>query len=158
MSLIVPAQSSDLPECAELVAKISFFEPYFDHDQILRAMQGRPEAHTLLVERAEESGPIRGLIWFDPRGHLSRGGYLRLLAVDPEVQSQGIAGRLLTEAEQQVFAVSSAFFLMVNAKNAPARRFYLHRGYRELGRLPDYAVPEQDEVLMWKQSLKSQVE
>ena len=45
----------------------------------------------------------------------------------------------------------SALYLMVNTQNHPARAFYLRHGYRELGVLPGYAVPGQDEVLMVRQ-------
>lgn len=145
---VLPATSADLPECADLIAAIPFFEPYFDRQQILRAMQGRPESQPILLAR--EHGVLRGLCWFDPRGHLSRGGYLRLLAVHPSAQGTGVAARLLQAAEEQVFAVSSAFYLMVNTENHPARAFYLRHGYRELGVLPGYAVPDQDELLMVK--------
>ncbi len=143
------ATSADLPECADLIAAIPFFDPYFDREQILRAMQGRPESQRILLDR--EDGMQRGLCWFDPRGHLSRSGYLRLLAVHPAAQGRGVAARLLQAAEEQVFAVSSALYLMVNTQNHPARAFYLRHGYRELGVLPGYAVPGQDEVLMVRQ-------
>ena len=145
------ATSADLPECAQLIAAIPFFAPYFDRQQILRAMRGRPESQIILLERDPQGGNLRGLRWFDPRGHLSRGGYLRLLAVHPAAQGGGVAGRLLTAAEEQVFAVSNTFFLMVNTQNHAARAFYLKCGYREFGVLPDYAVAGQDELLMGKQ-------
>ena len=146
---LVPATPADLPKCADLIAAIPFFEPYFDRQQILRAMQGRPETQLILLAR--EGGALLGLCWFDPRGHLSRGGYLRLLAVHPHAQGRGVAGQLLQAVETQVFAVSSAFYLMVNTQNAAARAFYLRHGYRELGVLTGYAVPGQDELLMVRQ-------
>ncbi len=150
MTALSTLQPAELAQCADLIARIPFFAPYFSRDQIAAALSKRPETHRILVERAAPDTPIRGLCWFDPRGHLSRGGYLRLLAVDPAAQGQGVAGRLLIEAEAQVFAVSSAFFLMVNVNNEPARAFYRRCGYAELGVLPDYAVAGQDELLMWK--------
>ena len=54
-------------------------------------MQGRPDSQIILLERDSRDGNLRGLRWFDPRGHLSRGGYLRLLAVHPAAQGQGVA-------------------------------------------------------------------
>ena len=144
------ATPADLPECAQLIAAIPFFAPYFDRQQILRAMRGRPDSQITMLERELDGGNLRGLCWFDPRGHLSRGGYLRLLAVHPAAQGQGVAGPLLA-AEEQFFAVSNTFFLMVNTQNHAARAFYLKCGYREFGVLPDYAVAGQDELLMGKQ-------
>lgn len=148
--MIQAAQPLDLPECAALIARIPFFSAYFDGTQALRLLQERPAHHTVLVEREGDGGAIRGLAWFVERDQLSRGGYLKLFAVAPEAQGSGVAGDLLRACEEQVFAVSAAFFLMVSTANARATAFYRKHGYQEIGVIPDYAVPGQDERLMLK--------
>lgn len=146
--MIRPALSEDLPACSRLIARIPFFAAYFDEVRALTLLQGRPAHHALLV--AEHDSTIVGLSWFVERDQLSRGGYLKLFAVAPEVQGKGVAAELLHASETQVFAHSAVFFLMVNTQNEQAQHFYARHGYQEMGVIPDYAVPGQDELLMFK--------
>ncbi len=97
---------------------------------------------------AAEDGVIRGFAWFQPRGGLALGGYLRLIALVPGQESRGTGAALLDEVEHRV--PGRHMFLLVSAVNDAAQRFYARRGYVECGRLPGLLRPEVDEVLMYR--------
>jgi len=78
------------------------------------------------------------------------GEYLRVLVVDPEVQTQGIGRRLMEELERRAFQRWPNVYLCVSDFNTGARRFYHRLGYNEVGLLHDLLLPGKGEVLMRK--------
>lgn len=143
-----PALQADLAAAAELVRGQPLFEPYgLTPESLQRTLNTALEqAEQLIV--AETSGQIKGLIWFQLRGTFGRSGYVRLLLTATGMQGQGIGARLLELAEQAVFAQATDMFLLVNADNAAARRFYERHGYRQVGAIPDYVATGLNELLL----------
>jgi ribosomal protein S18 acetylase RimI-like enzyme len=99
---------------------------------------------------ADDGGGARGLAWFQPRGTLGLGGYLRLIAVPPGRERHGTGAALLAAFERAVAASSRHAFLLVSDFNAEARRFYERHGYRHVGTLRALVLPDVDELLYWK--------
>lgn len=143
-----PAESADLRACGELVRGQPLFGPYgltpASLQKALSAALGRGEE----LHVADGSGRILGLVWFQLRGAFGRSGYLRLLVTDSEAQGLGIGSRLLRHAEARVFGQADDMFLLVNSRNAAARRFYERHGYVACGTLEAYVAPGLDEVLL----------
>ena len=105
----------------------------------------------LLVSRDDPGGGPTGLAWYLPAGTLGLGGYLRLLAVAPAGQGRGTGAALLAGFEAAVARAGSRHaFLLVSDFNAAAQRFYLTRGYLQVGCLPGLVLPDVDELILWK--------
>ena len=114
--------------------------------ELARGMDaGRASGDGLLVA---EDDAVRGFAWFQPRGGLALGGYLRLIALVPGQESRGVGAALLDEVERRV--PGRHMFLLVSAFNEGGQRFYARRGYVERGRLPGLLLPDVDEVLMYR--------
>ncbi|RYF05835.1 MAG: N-acetyltransferase [Deltaproteobacteria bacterium] len=101
---------------------------------------------------AHKAGAPAGLAWYAPSGAFATGAYLRLLAVSPVLQGQAIGAALLAAFETQCSLASrkSGWFLLCSAANAPARAFYRRQGYKEVGQLPGFVLPDVVEVIYWK--------
>ena len=98
---------------------------------------------------ADDGGP-RGFAWFQPRGALGSGGYLKLIAIRPGEESRGLGAALLDGVERAVVAESRHLFLLVSDFNVRAQRFYQAHGYTRAGVLPRLVLADVDELLYWK--------
>ena len=162
------AQSTDIPAIAAAVADQPLLALYgVAPEGLARSLHGalsRGEdlllAESVLPSVAEGTGSataaslpapsIRGMAWFLRSGTFALGGYLRLIALAPGHEGQGVGGLLLDEVERRTLTRSRCLFLIVSSSNHGARRFYLTRGYSEAGALPALLRPDLDEVIMWK--------
>jgi len=109
---------------------------------IVRSVAGA----NLLVAEAE--GRIVGFALSAPGMLL--GEYLKILVVEPELQSRGLGRRLMAELERRAFQRWPNVYLCVSDFNAGARRFYRQLGYEEVGVLRDLLLAGKHEVLMRK--------
>jgi ribosomal protein S18 acetylase RimI-like enzyme len=91
-----------------------------------------------------------GLSWFLPTGTFAGGAYLRLLAVLPAAQSQGVGQALLQDFESLCAPRSASLFLLCSDFNTDAQRFYRRHGYAQVGMIPDFAAPTINEVIFYK--------
>ena len=91
-----------------------------------------------------------GFAWVMPQGAFDRSAYLRLIGVRPDLASQGIGSLLLDEAEQFAFDAGRDFFLLVSDFNTQAQNFYRQHGYRQIGAIPGYVLPDVSELIFWK--------
>jgi len=78
------------------------------------------------------------------------GDYLELLGVAGWARKQGIGGRLLAHIERLVFERTRNLFASVSDFNQPARDFYRHQGYQEIGPMPNFLIPGSAEILLRK--------
>lgn len=121
------------------------------HADLLRLLPEQagpaPGERLLLVEEGSE---LRGLARFTLRGQFGRGGYLKLIALAPGCEGQGLGQRLLDEVERQVGMASPDLFLLTSDFNLGAQRFYGRRGYSRIGELQDYVRAGITEILYWK--------
>jgi ribosomal protein S18 acetylase RimI-like enzyme len=161
-----PADAEPLGRLAAALVTLPLLERYGVtapglHADLLRLLPEQPAAapdERLLV--AEQPGPrggtdpagrqLCGLARFALRGQLGRGGYLRLIALAPGTQGQGLGSLLLAEVERQVALSSPELFLLTSDFNTAAQRFYERHGYARVGQLADYVRPGITELLYRK--------
>ena len=143
---IASASTLDLGTCRRLILGS---EPWItlqyddaDVQGIVRSVAGA----NLLVARVEER--TVGFALSAPGVLL--GEYLKILVVDPELQSQGVGRRLMAELERRAFQRWPNVYLCVSDFNSGARQFYRRLGYEEVGVLRDLLLPGKGEVLMRK--------
>lgn len=114
--------STDLPPLTETLTEL---RDSLGHGSVLTARRlGR------LV------GSVRGEVAGDGVWSVGR------LMVAPDLQGQGIGGRLMAEIESRAPASSRAIRLMTGAASAPNLAFYQRRGYVEVARTGDVAAVE----------------
>ena len=78
------------------------------------------------------------------------GGFIALLAVQPEASGQGVGQRLVAHVEARVFARRRWLFVSCDADNRAALRFYRRQGFARVGRLPDLVREGRTELLLRK--------
>ncbi|HEY6639543.1 MAG TPA: GNAT family N-acetyltransferase [Nitrospiraceae bacterium] len=78
------------------------------------------------------------------------GDYLELLGVANWAKGKGLGKRLLAHVEAAVFARAKNLFVCVSDFNDRARHFYEKQGYREIGPMPNFLIPDSAEILMRK--------
>jgi ribosomal protein S18 acetylase RimI-like enzyme len=149
MSHVRPATPEDLAALARVLTPLELLTRYghsaTGFEKTLRAAHERGDG--LLVW---DDGAPRGLAWYLSRGTFGVGGYLRLLAVAPEVHRRGVGAQLLHAYEAGVFAASAHAFLLVSDFNHAAQRFYERHGYQRTGALPGLVLPDVTELIYWK--------
>jgi len=85
-----------------------------------------------------------------PRGALGRSTYLRLLCVQSGLHGAGLGAALLDAAEQEAARSAGDLMLLVSDFNLSAQRFYQRQGYRKVGAIPGYVLPDVTELIFWK--------
>jgi GNAT superfamily N-acetyltransferase len=146
-----PAAAEDLPVLAELMADSPLLARYgTTWAGAMGALESAWRAGDVLLTAREYGVPPFGLAWVIKSRILTGAAYLRLLLVAPDRQSSGVGYHLLSQAETQAREFANHMVLLVTADNAGARRFYERWGYRQVGPLPAFAMPDLDEVLYQK--------
>lgn len=142
---IRPMRAAEHAWAAELMANS---EPW------LTLRRGRADALKLLRNPSKQCFLVRsggeraGFLVLDLHGPL--GGYLQTIGVAPELRGRGIGRATLAWAEQRIFKTHRNVLLCVSSFNRAAQRLYRRAGYEVVGRLLDYVVVGQDEILMRK--------
>lgn len=95
----------------------------------------------------EVDGAPRGFAWFLSQGGLGLGGYLKLIALAPGMESKGLGRALLTGVEQAIASRSDHLLLLVSDFNLDAQRFYERAGYTRRGAFPALVLPDVTELL-----------
>jgi len=78
------------------------------------------------------------------------GGFIALLAVQPQASGKGIGQLLVAHVEARVFARRRWLFVSCDADNRAALRFYRRQGFTRVGRLPDLVQEGRTELLLRK--------
>lgn len=86
-------------------------------------------------------------------GHFGRGGYLRLIALRPQLHGRGVGSHLLGAVEAAVQRRHPDLFLLTSDFNVGAQRFYERAGYCRVGALPDFVHAGITELIYWKRLL-----
>ncbi|MFN8483580.1 MAG: GNAT family N-acetyltransferase [Anaerolineae bacterium] len=147
---IAPITPDTLPACAALMAATPLWQRYGVTPQGAAATlrKALEEGGQCIV--ALEGETVAGFVLYYPRGAFARSGYIRLIGVAPERQSEGVGAQLMAAAEAVMGAVSGDVFLLVSDFNTRAQAFYRRRGYAQVAALPDYVIPGVSELLFWK--------
>jgi GNAT superfamily N-acetyltransferase len=139
------ARADEIPALAAAVAQQPLLLRYgVEVGRFTRDLQAAAEAGQLLVV----GDPAQGFAWYLPTGTFAMGGYLRLIALCPGQEGRGLGGVLLDEVERRV--APRPLFLLCSHWNQEARRFYLGRGYHEVGALTAFIRADTDEIVYWK--------
>jgi ribosomal protein S18 acetylase RimI-like enzyme len=150
---IVSMSRQHLEGCGRVVDGLELFTHYRftggAAGQLLQAAldEGRCDLRVALDSRKA----VAGFAWLVPRGGFDRSGYLRLIAVGARHRGAGV-GRRLVEALEATHLRHGGIMLLASADNEAAQRFYERLGYRQVGLLPSYVVPELDELIFFKPS------
>ena len=107
-------------------------------------------SHGDVVLGAFEGSQLCGFAWFIERGAFARSPYLRLIAVDPTVQSRGVGAELLQAGEALFRPKTKFMFLLVSDFNTRGHKFYRDQGYTQVGALADFVLPGVSELLFSK--------
>ena len=137
---IVPTQEAHIPAIAALEREV--FTPPASEAR-LREKFALAHCHMLT---AVLEGEVAGFIIVD---EIAGEAFVDDLAVFPAFQRQGIASRLLGQAEvNAILRGCEKIHLEVRESNAPARRLYEARGYMQVGTRPGfYKHPDEDAIL-----------
>jgi ribosomal protein S18 acetylase RimI-like enzyme len=152
---IVSMGRRHLDGCGRVVDGLELFARYrfsgVAASQLLGAAmdEGRCDLR-VAVDRRDD---VTGFAWLVPRGGFDRSGYLRLIAVGSGHRGAGV-GRRLVEALEETHLRHGGIMLLASADNTGARRFYERLGYRQVGLLPGYVVPDLDELIFFKSSAR----
>lgn len=144
--LIQALADSDLPRCAEIMSAQDPWKTLdIDVDRCLSAVGGAHlKRYGLYVD-----GQVLGLAVVHPTGFASS-PYLSVLAVDAAHTGHGFGSLLLAHVEGEVFRERRNLFVCVSSFNDRAQRFYLSRGYAQIGTISDYLKPGYDELILRK--------
>ena len=145
-----PLGPADVEACAAIMSGLPLWREYGvtigdARDTFAAALRGA--AH---VQVADDGGRVVGFVEYLVRGTFGHSGYVWSVAVAADAQGRGVGGRLMDAAEAKIFEAGPNVFLLVNASNAGAQRFYERRGYRRIGELADYITPGLTEILYRK--------
>ena len=104
----------------------------------------------LLVADADPGVRACGFAWCLPQRAFARSAYLRLIGVREGYTGSGIGAQLLDRVEDAAAKTGKDLFLLVSDFNEAAQRFYRRQGYRQVGALPAYILPDVTELVYWK--------
>ncbi len=100
-----------------------------------------------------EQDKLLGYICYGP-SPMTEGTFdLYWIAVDPEVQGQGVGSFLLRFLEEKVGELKGRMILAETASISEYEktlRFYAHRGFKEVARIPDYYHTGNDRITFCK--------
>jgi ribosomal protein S18 acetylase RimI-like enzyme len=150
-NIIRPMTAGDVPIIAHWMMQVPLWQRYrLDEENARRQFQAAlQQQDILLVADVDAEKRACGFTWVMPRGGFGR-AYLRLIGVQPDYSGAGLGAALLGETEKIVAAHSASLFLLVSDFNTEAQRFYLRHGYRQVGAIPAYVLPDVTELIFHK--------
>ena len=147
---IRPMTAQDIPALAQLMAETPLWQRYgvTKTSARQRFQEGLAAGATILV--AQVGSEQAGFLWYATRGAFLRSGYVVLLGVGAAWRGLGVGRALMARGEAAMFQEVDAVFLLVSHFNQAAQAFYRRLGYRQVGRLPGYVLPDVDELIFFK--------
>ena len=126
LARIRPCTDEDFDAIAALWRATGLTRPWNDPAQDFARCRKTPNAEIFV---AELGGAVVGSVM---AGHDGHRGWVYYLAVDPDVQRQGLGRRLMRRAEKWLESAGAPKVqLMVRTDNAPVRAFYETLGYTD---------------------------
>ncbi len=147
---IRPITAQDIPALARLMAETPLWQRYgvTEAGARRRFQAGLAQGATVLV--AQVGKERAGFLWYAARGAFLRSGYVVLLGVGERWRGQGVGRALMAQGEAAMSQEVGSVFLLVSHFNQAAQTFYRRLGYRQVGRIPGYLLPDVDELLFFK--------
>lgn len=145
----------DIPACMAMLRDSDIQKIYYPNEEAMQKMFTKSIcSDQQLFLAVDSTGAVAGALKYVPRGFCGLYGYIALLAVAPEFQGRGIARFLISQAEQMADTTKDRkLSLLVSAFNHAAKNMYRHLGFYEVGKIPNAALPDIDEILMLKDIL-----
>ncbi|WP_071778301.1 GNAT family N-acetyltransferase [Cyanobium sp. PCC 7001] len=149
--IITPIQASERQDLLDLAVRTGLFSPS-DAEGLLGGVldtlsaQELPEGHAAVACRASTGEKALGWSYFAPDPYAE--GVLNVwwIGADPPQHGRGVGSALLSHVETEASKAGARVVVIETSDQPPltrAREFYVKRGYRERGRVPDfYAVGE----------------
>jgi len=139
-----------IEDCITALTTSLLGEKYFPsrekaHDGIVKFV----EKGTLLIALDERKKFI-GFLCYIEHGAFHAFPYLHILAIADTERGKGYGNAVMDVFEDMMFRAQDKIFLVVADFNPRAQRFYLQRGYREVGVIPDLYRAGIHEHLMMK--------
>lgn len=143
--------SEDIPTIARWIAAIPLWQRYeYSTEAARRSLEQALARGDLLLTADMEDRLACGLAWCLPHGTFGRSAYLRLLGVQSGLHGAGLGATLLDAAERETARSAGDLMLLVSDFNLSAQRFYQRQGYRQIGAIPGYVLPDVAELIFWK--------
>jgi [ribosomal protein S18]-alanine N-acetyltransferase len=137
---------SDIKYCAELMANSEpWSRLFFTIDQCFENLS----SPALAIHVAREQGLVLGFLATRMDG-IEGEPLVEYLCVDPRFRGKGLGTRLMSFAEERLFASADNIYLFVSDINPRAIELYERLDYRRVGSLPDYNLKGQTEYLYRK--------
>jgi predicted N-acetyltransferase YhbS len=143
-----PLRRADRAEIERIVRATKAFR----EDEVAVAMElvdaDESEGYRFVV--AEVEGKVAGYACFGATPLTIGTWDLYWIAVDPEMQGEGIGGRLMRAVEAMVRTEKGRMILIETGGKASygaTRKAYLAWGYREVARVPDFYEVGDDKVI-----------
>lgn len=137
---IRPLRRRDVLLCAAIVAR----EPLWGRYGVTKGRAARLLQRALRLRDpllvAHVGSKVAGFVWFYLDGTFAHSGYVRWIAIAPEMRGGQLGAALMRAAEDRIFRRGRDVFLLVSDFNRDAQRFYRRLGYRRVGALRDYVV------------------
>lgn len=151
MHIVRSMQPEEIPIVSRWLITLPLMQRYHLTEASAQRMfeQGFSREDHLMVVDGEHATAC-GFAWVTPQGVFGRSAYLRLIGVRPDFASQGLGSLLLEEAEQFAFDAGRDFFLLVSDFNVQAQNFYRRHGFKQIGAIPGYVLPDVTELIFWK--------
>jgi ribosomal protein S18 acetylase RimI-like enzyme len=148
--VVRPLRAADVDACAAIMTELPLWQRYGVSATAARETFADALGGVSHVRVAEDGERVVGFVEYLVRGTFGHSGYVWAVGVAANAQGRGVGGRLMDAAEAEIFEAGPNVFLLVNAANAGAQRFYERRGYRRVGTLPDYILAGVTEILYRK--------
>ncbi len=141
----------DVPALAAWIAQVPLWQRYgLNAAKARRQLQSALQRQdVLLVAQGAQANEPLGFAWVMPQGGFGR-AYLRLIGVHPAHSGQGLGAALLQAAEHAAAEHGAGLFLLVSDFNTAAQRFYRRHGYRQVGALAAFVLPNVTELIFYK--------
>lgn len=149
--MIVPLRDEHIRECASIMVNNALWQHYgvTQADAVTQFGNGLVD-DTVHIDISLHQQTVTGFVWYYNRGTFHVGGYIRLIAVHPNYQNQGIGTHLIEAAEASIAQHSDYIFLLSSDFNRAAHRLYHRLGYQAVGSLPDFAKQGIAELIFMK--------
>ena len=131
----------DLSQCIDILFVPEIGQLYFPKRELLEAeLKKSMLSDCVFVDKSMDGNTIQGVIWYQREGLFHTFPYLHMIAVHDDCKHKGVGSILMDYFEQDSLRygknkMRTKVFLLVNELNTNAQKFYLNRGYEEVGRL-----------------------
>jgi len=153
--MIRPTRPDDTPALLEIARSTGVFKPA----EIVALREVLDDHHAGTASTGHRcvtsgrDGKIVGFAYSAPASMTDRTWYLYWIAVDPGVQSRGLGGELLREAEESARSADGRLMLIETSSlphYEPTRRFYLRQGYLQECAIRDFYADGDDMIVFAK--------